>query len=262
MKFMPEGIVSYDHAETVNALAQGDVAFITEWSAFYSTLKNPETSKIADCLKALGGFSLAVAAQADEKEQAAAWLFIQWVTSKENALEYLERGGVPARQSVYQMPGVAEKFDFVPALVELAGRRARIPPALRRMARDHRDRAGMGHEDDAGRGERRGRRAHHRRADGSGAGKGRLLLGQEAADPVAMPQETRAGGGPFWTSLHFFNLTKLRHVEFIGLENYGTVLSDPVFWEAMGRTFTLLLIALPLQIALGLGIALILHRPG
>ncbi len=131
MKFMPEGIVSYDHAETVNALAQGDVAFITEWSAFYSTLKNPETSKIADCLKiapepkgpagrkpALGGFSLAVASQADEKEQAAAWLFIQWVTSKENALEYLERGGVPARQSVYQMPGVAEKFDFVPALVE------------------------------------------------------------------------------------------------------------------------------------------------
>ena len=131
MKYMPEGIVSYDHAEAVNALAQGDVAFITEWSAFYATLKNPETSKIADCLKiapepmgpagrkpALGGFSLAVTTQADEKEQAAAWLFIQWITSKANALEYLERGGVPARQSVYEMPGVAEKYDFVPALVE------------------------------------------------------------------------------------------------------------------------------------------------
>ncbi len=131
MKYMPEGIVSYDHAETVNALAQGDVAFITEWSAFYATLKNPETSKIADCLKiapeprgpagrkpALGGFSLAVTTQADEKEQAAAWLFIQWITSKANALEYLERGGVPARQSVYQLPGIAEKYDFVPALVE------------------------------------------------------------------------------------------------------------------------------------------------
>ncbi len=66
----------------------------------------------------------------------------------------------------------------------------------------------------------------------------------------------------FWTSLHFFNLTKLKKVKFIGLENYGEVLTDPVFWEAMGRTFTLLIIALPLQIALGLGIALILHRPG
>ena len=65
-----------------------------------------------------------------------------------------------------------------------------------------------------------------------------------------------------YTSLHYFNLTKLRKVKFIGLENYGTVLTDPVFWEAMGRTFTLLAVALPMQIALGLGIALLLHQPG
>lgn len=131
MQYMPEGIVSYDHAEAVNALAQGDIALLTEWSAFYSTLKSPDTSKVADCLKiapeptgpagrkpALGGFSMAVAKQADDKEQAAAWLFIQWITSKANAMEYLERGGVPARQSVYKEAGVAEKYDFVPALVE------------------------------------------------------------------------------------------------------------------------------------------------
>lgn len=65
-----------------------------------------------------------------------------------------------------------------------------------------------------------------------------------------------------WTSLHYFNLTKLKNVEFIGLENYATVLTDGVFWEAMGRTFTLLGIALPIQIMLGLGIALLLHQPG
>jgi len=65
-----------------------------------------------------------------------------------------------------------------------------------------------------------------------------------------------------WTSLHFFNLTKLRQVEFIGLRNYWTVLTDEVFWQAMGRTFFLLGMALPLQIALGLGIALVLHQPG
>lgn len=131
MQFMPPGIVAYDHAETVNALAQGDVAFITEWSAFYSTLVNPETSKVADCIEvvpepkgpagrkpALGGFSLAVARQADDKEKAAAWLFIQWATSKAKAREYLERGGVPARQSAYADPALAEKFKFIPALVE------------------------------------------------------------------------------------------------------------------------------------------------
>ena len=131
MQYMPDGIVAYDHAETVNAFAQGDVAMITEWSAFYSTVVSPETSKVADCVAiapepkgpagrkpALGGFSMAVASQADEKEQAAAWLFIQWATSKANAGEYLERGGVPARQSAYADPALAETFKFVPALVE------------------------------------------------------------------------------------------------------------------------------------------------
>ncbi|EPX87586.1 carbohydrate ABC transporter substrate-binding protein, CUT1 family [Rubellimicrobium thermophilum DSM 16684] len=131
MAYMPPGIVAYDHAETVNALAQGDVAMITEWSAFYTTLVSPETSKVADCIEvapepmgpagrkpALGGFSLAVATQADEAERAAGWLFIQWATSKANAETYLRKGGVPARQSVYQIPGIAEEFKFVPALVE------------------------------------------------------------------------------------------------------------------------------------------------
>lgn len=65
-----------------------------------------------------------------------------------------------------------------------------------------------------------------------------------------------------WTSLHYFNLTKLKNVEFIGLENYATVMTDGAFWEAMTRTFTLLIIALPIQIILGLGIALLLHQSG
>ncbi len=65
-----------------------------------------------------------------------------------------------------------------------------------------------------------------------------------------------------YTSLHNYNLTKLRKVKFIGLDNYSFVLSDPVFWDAMQRTFVLLVIVLPLQLAFGLGIALLLHRPG
>ncbi|WP_372802859.1 carbohydrate ABC transporter permease, partial [Paracoccus seriniphilus] len=40
------------------------------------------------------------------------------------------------------------------------------------------------------------------------------------------------------------------------------VLTDGVFWQAMGRTFFLLATALPLQLVLGLGIALVLHKPG
>ena len=131
MQYMPDGIVAYDHAETVNAFAQGDVAMITEWSAFYSTIVDPNSSQVADCVEiapepmgpagrrpALGGFSMAVAEQADEDERAAAWLFIQWATSAANAGEYLERGGVPARQSAYADPALAETYTFIPALVE------------------------------------------------------------------------------------------------------------------------------------------------
>ncbi|TYB90787.1 ABC transporter substrate-binding protein [Oceaniovalibus sp. ACAM 378] len=131
MKYMPEGIVAWDHAETVNGLAQGDIGIITEWSSFYSTLVSPETSTLGDCLAvaaepagpagrkpALGGFSLAVASQADDAEQAAGYLFIQWVTSKANAERYVRAGGVSARQSVYEDPAIREEFKFVPALVE------------------------------------------------------------------------------------------------------------------------------------------------
>ena len=38
-------------------------------------------------------------------------------------------------------------------------------------------------------------------------------------------------------SLHYFNLTKLAEQKVRGLENYWTVLTDPVFWQAMGRTW-------------------------
>ncbi|WP_108658621.1 ABC transporter substrate-binding protein [Acuticoccus kandeliae] len=131
MQYMPDGIVAYDHAETVNGLAQGDVAIITEWSAFASTLKDPNTSTVADCIAvapepkgpagrkpALGGFSLAVATQADDDEKAAAWLMIQYLTSKANAETYLDLGGVSARQSVYEDESIRDKFFFADALVE------------------------------------------------------------------------------------------------------------------------------------------------
>ena len=65
-----------------------------------------------------------------------------------------------------------------------------------------------------------------------------------------------------WTSLRDYNLTRLARQKFVGLDNYAKVLTDEVFWQAMGRTFTLLAVALPLQLALGMGIALLLHRPG
>lgn len=130
MKYMPEGIVDYDHNEAVNALAQGKVAMITEWSAFYGTLADPSKSKITECLAvatepkgsaglkpALGGFSLGVNAKAEAKQKAAAWLFIQWVTSEAMAKPYLEAGGISGRMAVYQDAEVQKRYPFVPPMV-------------------------------------------------------------------------------------------------------------------------------------------------
>ncbi|UEM07071.1 sugar ABC transporter substrate-binding protein (plasmid) [Skermanella rosea] len=130
MKIMPPGIVDYDHAEAVNALAQGNVAMITEWSAFYSTLADPTKSRITDCLAvatepagpaglkpALGGFSLGVNAQSSDDKKAAAWLFIQWVTSEEMAKPYVEAGGVSGRTSVYKDADIQKRYPFVQPMV-------------------------------------------------------------------------------------------------------------------------------------------------
>jgi multiple sugar transport system substrate-binding protein len=130
-QYMPEGIVSFDHNEAVNALAQGQVAMITEWSAFYGTLTDPATSKLGDCLAvapepegpagrlpALGGFSLAVADQASEEQKKASWLFIQWATSEDIARAYVEAGGVSGRQSIYQQDDIKKKYKFVEPMVE------------------------------------------------------------------------------------------------------------------------------------------------
>ena len=130
MKYMPPGVVSYDHSESVNALAQNQVAMITEWSAFYGTLTDPKTSKLGDCLAvapepagpagrlpALGGFSLAVASQATEAQQKAAWIFIQWATSEAIARAYVEAGGVSGRMSIYEQPDIKAKYKFVDPMV-------------------------------------------------------------------------------------------------------------------------------------------------
>jgi multiple sugar transport system substrate-binding protein len=130
-KYMPQGIVDYDHNDAVNALAQGNVAMITEWSAFYSTLVDPKSSKIVDKLgvapepkgpdgrkPALGGFSLAVASQASDKQKAAAWLFIQWATGKEIGKQYVEAGGISGRQSTYKDPALLAKYPFIQPMLD------------------------------------------------------------------------------------------------------------------------------------------------
>lgn len=131
LKYMPPDVVSWSHDETVQSLAQGNTAMITQWSAFYTLLADPSSSKIVDSLgidieptspegssPAFGGFSLAVNSSSSEDEQAAAWLFIQWITSQDMAEAYTRAGGVSGRMSTYDDPELREQFPYSGPMAE------------------------------------------------------------------------------------------------------------------------------------------------
>jgi len=68
------------------------------------------------------------------------------------------------------------------------------------------------------------------------------------------------------TSFRRYNITRradmLDGFPFVGLDNYMSVLTDRTFWDSLFLTGTFYLTVVPIQILLGLGIALMLHRPG
>jgi multiple sugar transport system substrate-binding protein len=130
LRYMPPGVTDWEHEPTVQALADGKVAMITEWSGWYKWLADPKTSKVSDCLgvtvepsgpagrkPALGGFSLGVNAHSSAEKQAASWLFIQWITSRQKAHDYIQAGGVPGRRSVYQSKELKKQFPYFDPLV-------------------------------------------------------------------------------------------------------------------------------------------------
>lgn len=130
MRYMPPEVVDMEHEDVIESLAMGRVAMITEWTGWYKWLTSPATSKISDCLgvtvepagpagrkPALGGFSLGINSRSSPEEQAATWLFIQWITSKEMAPAYIEAGGVPGRRSAYENDTLKEQFPYFEPLV-------------------------------------------------------------------------------------------------------------------------------------------------
>jgi multiple sugar transport system substrate-binding protein len=119
MRYMPPDIVEWEHEDVVKALGDGRVAMITEWSGWYKWLADPASSRLGACLgvalepagpagrrPALGGFSLGVSARSSAERRAAAWLFVQWLTSRAEAADYIRNGGVPGRRSAYRDPAL------------------------------------------------------------------------------------------------------------------------------------------------------------
>jgi multiple sugar transport system permease protein len=68
------------------------------------------------------------------------------------------------------------------------------------------------------------------------------------------------------TSFRRYNITRradaLDGYPFVGFDNYLSVLADRSFWDSLLLTGQFYLTVVPIQIVLGVGIALMLHRPG
>ena len=131
LPYMPPGIVSFDHAEAVNAFAQGQVSMITEWSAFYPTLVDPKTSKVVDCLavapepagsgRTAAGTRRVLAGGGGPGAGSGAegGMAVHPVGHQRGHRARLCRGRrrVGAQRSIYQQPDIKAKYSFVDPMV-------------------------------------------------------------------------------------------------------------------------------------------------
>jgi multiple sugar transport system substrate-binding protein len=124
----PVGMAGYSYSEMKNSFVQGDAAFYLDDSKIRKTAEDPTKSKIvgkvgyalhpegSQCGAGTGGFAMGIPANAKNKE--AAFLFIQWFTSKKIDYALAEMGGDPIRTSTMNDPKLQAKFPEYKALVE------------------------------------------------------------------------------------------------------------------------------------------------
>ena len=66
----------------------------------------------------------------------------------------------------------------------------------------------------------------------------------------------------FWSSLWNTNLLSPEKAQFVGLQNYVDVLTSPQTWNRFAITFLFVILAVSIELVLGLLLALLLDRPG
>lgn len=118
----PEGAMSFGPAEAANAFSSGQAAMFLDSIAFMPGFEDPERSQVVGKVgyalhpegvrrgSQTGGFGIGIPKNAENKE--AAFLLMQWLTSKKGDLMVAMQGGNPSRFSTYQDAGLNEKFPF------------------------------------------------------------------------------------------------------------------------------------------------------
>jgi len=63
-----------------------------------------------------------------------------------------------------------------------------------------------------------------------------------------------------WLSLQRYDLKFPEQREFIGLDNYASVLTNQYWWSAFGVTMLITVVSVAIELVLGMGLAIIMHR--
>jgi multiple sugar transport system permease protein len=61
------------------------------------------------------------------------------------------------------------------------------------------------------------------------------------------------------TDFDIYALADMGNLRFVGLDNYATLLREPLFWDALGNTTYFVVVGVPLSIGVSLGAALLLN---
>ncbi len=122
----PDGIPTFGFGEAAAAFLQGDAAMYLDTLKIAAMSRNPKLSKVdgkvgyalhpvgTRCGSETGGFAVGIPANAPNQE--AAFLFIQYITSKAGDQRMVELGGDPVRIST--LKANADKFDDYPVVAE------------------------------------------------------------------------------------------------------------------------------------------------
>ena len=124
----PEGGTSFGFAEMKNAFLQGKAAMFLDSISVAGEIEDPEKSKIVGKVgwalhpegvrrgSQTGGFGIAIPSNAQNRE--AAFLLMQWLTSKRIDKLIALEGGSPSRFSTYMDPEVIAKYPHSTVFAE------------------------------------------------------------------------------------------------------------------------------------------------
>ncbi len=128
LKNGPEGGTSFGFSEMKNAFLQGKSAMFLDSLAVAGEVNDPAKSKVVGKVgwamhpkgvrrgSQTGGFGVAIPSNSKNKE--AAFLLLQWLTSKDTDKKIAMAGGSPSRFSTYHDAALKAKFPYYPTFGE------------------------------------------------------------------------------------------------------------------------------------------------